>query len=136
MFELTSLGVAIAAARAVGFTDFLQEGQPIISGSVKHTFVPRITIEERMAKYSFWLEAVERSMHWARDHRTAQPKTVTDAIEYGKATATPDVNYRKSRRSSTGDGIGPYVIGAMAGAVSSVALAALVVLIIQQLQRR
>ncbi|GAU91018.1 hypothetical protein RvY_03354-2 [Ramazzottius varieornatus] len=137
MLEITSLGVAIAAAKAVNFVDFLQEGQPIIAGNVRQTYVPRITIEERMSKYSFWLEAVERSMHWAKDHSKAGPKTVTDAIEYAKATANEEAaRHKLSRRSSFADGLTPYLVGATAGALSSLVLAGLLVLIIQAVHRR
>jgi hypothetical protein len=117
MAEITSLGVAIAAARAVGFLEFLRddtvvtEGGPT-NGNYKERFVPRISAEERSQKYSFWKEAVQRSMHWAKDHRKKETE--------------------KSKKSSSA---GSLVFAAVGGAITSLVVGGFLLFAIQKSKR-
>ncbi|XP_055331277.1 glycerol kinase-like [Paramacrobiotus metropolitanus] len=67
MSEITSVGAAVAVAHATGVKTFLEsDGEQSDKSGLR--YVAEMKDSERREKYSFWKEAVRRSMHWARDH--------------------------------------------------------------------
>ncbi|OQV14231.1 putative glycerol kinase 3 [Hypsibius exemplaris] len=117
MAEITSLGAAIAAARAVGCTEFFRGDSGSSSCDsddyFKQRFLPKITPEERSQKYSYWKEAVQRSMHWNKNSRR-DPKPTS-----------PDGPSR----------FGVVAVAAVGGALTSLAVAGLVFLTVQKFKR-
>jgi glycerol kinase len=62
VLEVTALGAAALAGRAVGFWD----GEAIGASSAGSTrFEPRMSADQRETLYSNWQRAVERSRDWA-----------------------------------------------------------------------
>ncbi|CAG8463805.1 2628_t:CDS:2 [Ambispora gerdemannii] len=63
MRETTALGAAIAAGYAVGVWKSLDELKKI--NAQGHTlFVPKVSVENREARYKQWQKAVEKSLDW------------------------------------------------------------------------
>ncbi len=65
LLEVTALGAAALAGLAVGFWSDRSELDAAGGGTT--TFEPRLSEDEREARYADWKRAVERSRDWARD---------------------------------------------------------------------
>lgn len=64
MLETTALGAAIAAGFAIGVWQSLDELKNVNTAGVT-TFQPRISAEEKDAKFAKWQKAVEMCRGWA-----------------------------------------------------------------------
>jgi glycerol kinase len=65
--ETTALGAAYLAGLAVGYWSDPEELQR--NWAVEAEYFPRMSADERDARYACWRKAVERSLDWAERQR-------------------------------------------------------------------